>query len=147
MKYLDFHWKENLIRQTSFLRKNTSQKPGFFRIKIYVQTKGYNRACGSQFQVSWVTWFITQLKNPNNMVTTQGCHLQMTRSNGLAKIVKLKLFNTILLKKLFILPINNGTTVLKIGIYFWFLCVAILRSLDPYFPSLAHLSDLWHNWS
>ena len=33
MKYLDLHLKENLIRQTSFLRKNTSQKPAFFRVK------------------------------------------------------------------------------------------------------------------
>ena len=63
------------------------------------------------------------------MVTTQDCHLQMTRSNGLAKIVKLKLYNTILLKKLFILPINNGITVLKIGILFWFLPFVIFRSL------------------
>ena len=59
----------------------------------------------------------------------QGCHLQMTRSNGIAKIVKLKVFNTILLKKLFILPINNGITVLKIGILFWFLPFVIFRSL------------------
>ena len=33
MKYLDLHLKENLIRQTSFLRKNTSQKPAFFSVK------------------------------------------------------------------------------------------------------------------
>ena len=33
MKYLDLHLKENLIRQTSFLQKNTSQKPASFRVK------------------------------------------------------------------------------------------------------------------
>ena len=33
MKYLDLHLQENLIRQTSFLRKNTSQKPASFRVK------------------------------------------------------------------------------------------------------------------
>ena len=34
MKYLDLHLKENLIRQTSFLRKNPSQKPESFRVNI-----------------------------------------------------------------------------------------------------------------
>ena len=34
MKYLDLHSKENLIRQTSFRRKNTSQNPAFFRVKL-----------------------------------------------------------------------------------------------------------------
>ena len=33
MKYLDLHLKENLIRQTSFLRKVHLQKPTSFRVK------------------------------------------------------------------------------------------------------------------
>jgi hypothetical protein len=33
IKYLDLHLEENLIRQTSFLQKNTSQKPTSFRVK------------------------------------------------------------------------------------------------------------------
>ena len=36
MKYLDLLLKENLIRQTSFLRENTSQKPAFFSVKIAI---------------------------------------------------------------------------------------------------------------
>ena len=32
LKYLDLHLKEKLIRQTSFLQKNTSQKPASFRV-------------------------------------------------------------------------------------------------------------------
>ena len=35
MKYLDLHLKENLIRQTSYLRKNISQKPASFRVNIW----------------------------------------------------------------------------------------------------------------
>ena len=34
MKYLDLYLKENLIRQTSFLPKNSSKKPASFRVKL-----------------------------------------------------------------------------------------------------------------
>jgi hypothetical protein len=34
LKYLDLHLKENLILQTSFLRKNASQKPASFRFNV-----------------------------------------------------------------------------------------------------------------
>jgi hypothetical protein len=34
MKYLDLHFKKDLIRQTSFLQKKPSQKPRSFRVKL-----------------------------------------------------------------------------------------------------------------
>ena len=38
LPYLDLHLKENLIRQTSFLRKNTPQKPASFKVKPNFET-------------------------------------------------------------------------------------------------------------
>ena len=37
MKYLDLLLKENMIRQTSFLRKKLSQKPASFRVKTSIK--------------------------------------------------------------------------------------------------------------
>ena len=97
------------------------------------QNKYWTMGHGRSFRWPIVTpYYIEDCRISRIQITWwpfQGCHLQMTRSNGIAKIVKLKVFNTILLKKLFILPINNGITVLKIGILFWFLPFVIFRSL------------------
>ena len=51
MKYLDLHLKENLIKQTSFLRKNASQKPASFRVKTIATFPEIDRFRPLRFQL------------------------------------------------------------------------------------------------
>ena len=59
MKYLDLYLKENLIRQTSFLPKNSSKKPASFRVKIQLQ-KAYSPIMQimGNWMHSWLCFFL-----------------------------------------------------------------------------------------